>query len=172
MHTDENNLFKELGSTTTLNYETKSEIELENGQKTEVHLKAKVDIATISKCEHQITLRKVQIDGPKEAEIMKQQLERHSTKFAQDNGRYESICFDDAEETWVVNLKKAILSTIQVSAREQTEQMIEKDVLGYCKTKYEQISSTTLQKTKFLSTCTKRSKSVSFIFRLLISLSC
>jgi len=159
----ENNLFKEIGETQTLNYETTSEIELENGQRTQVHLKAKVDIATISQCEHQMVLRKVQIDGPKEAETMKRQIERHSTKFSQDNSRIEDICFDEAEETWVLNLKKAILSTIQVTVREQTEQLIEKDVLGYCKTQYKQITPNEWQKTKFLSTCSKRSQSVNYI---------
>lgn len=106
-------------------------------------------------------LRKVQINGPKEVEMMKSQLERYSTKFSQDNSKIESICFDDAEETWSLNLKKAILSTIQVSARDETEQFVEKDILGFCQTKYDQISTNTLQKTKYLNTCTKRSKSVS-----------
>lgn len=128
---DENNLFKEIGSTTTMNYETTSEIVLENGQKTQISVKAKVDISTISKCEYQMRLRKVQIDGPREAETMKKQLERHATKFSQDNSRLESICFD-REETWVLNLKKAILSTLQVSVHQKDEQIVEKDVMGYC----------------------------------------
>jgi len=159
----ENNLFKEVGQTHHFTYETQSEIELENGQKTQVQLKAKVDVSTISKCEHQLHLRKVQISGPQEAELMKQQLERHSTKFSQDNGRIESVCFDENEVSWVANLKRAVLSTIQVSVREETEQIVEKDVLGYCNTKYDQISANTLQKTKYLNTCTKRSKSVTSI---------
>jgi len=159
----ENNLFKEIGLTHHYNYETTSEIELENGQKTNVQIRAKVEISTVSPCEHQMHLRKVQIDGPKEARLMQQQIERHSTKFSQDNSRIESICFDENEETWVLNLKKAILSTIQVSVREQTEEIVEKDVLGYCDTKYEKISSNTLKKTKFLSTCTKRSKNLNSI---------
>jgi len=159
----EKNLFKEIGSTTSMNYETISEIELQNGQRTQVQLRAKVDIATISKCEHQMQLRKVQIDGPKEAEIMKKQLERHSTKFSQDNSRIESICFDEDEETWVLNLKKAILSTMQVSVhgeRQTEQQIVEKDVLGYTQTKYEQLSVDSIKKTKFLSTSSQRSKSV------------
>jgi len=159
----ENNLFKEIGSTVTLNYQTTSEIELQNGQRTQVHLKAKVDVATISKCEHQMQLREVQVDGPKEAEIMKKQLERHSTKFSQDNSRIESICFDENEETWVLNLKKAILSTMQVSVhgdQKAEQEILEKDVLGYTTTKYEQISSDLIKKTKFLSTSSKRSQSV------------
>lgn len=150
-----------MGQTHHYTYETQSEIELENGQKTQVQLKAKVDVATISKCEHQLQLRKVQISGPQESELMKQQLEQYSTRFSQDNRRIESVCFEENEVSWVANLKRAILSTIQVSVSEQTEQIVEKDVLGYCNTKYEQISGNTLQKTKFLNTCTKRSQSVS-----------
>lgn len=134
-----------------------------------MQLKAKVDVSTISPCEHQLHLRKVQISGPQEAELMKQQLEQHSTKFSQDNGRIESVCFDEQEATWVANLKRAVLSTIQVSVREETEQIVEKDVLGYCNTQYEQISANTLKKTKFLNTCTKRSQSVSSkFFRVLL----
>lgn len=95
---------------------------------------------------------------------MRRQLEQHSTKFSQDNGRIEQVCFDENEETWVLNLKKSILSTLQVSQREQTEQIVEKDVLGYCNTKYEQISAKQIHKTKFLSTCTKRMQNVSFRF--------
>ena len=132
-----------------------------------MHLKAKVDVSTIEPCEFQLHLRKVQINGPKEAEIMKKQLERHSTKFSQDNSKIESICFDENEEEWVLNLKKAILSTIQITERQQTEQTIEKDVLGYCNTKYEQISSNSFQKTKFLSTCTKRKLNVSVLLFLI-----
>lgn len=159
----ENNLFREIGSTHHFDYKTNSEIELENGQRTQVQLRAKVEVSTISRCEHQIQLRKVQIDGPKETEVMRRQLEKHSTKFAQDNGRIEQVCFDENEETWVLNLKKSILSTLQVSQREQTEKMVEKDVLGYCNTQYEQISSTQIQKTKFLGTCTKRMQNVNSI---------
>jgi hypothetical protein len=88
-------------------------------------------------------------------------LENYPTRFAFQDGVVESLCPVEGEEPWALNIKRGVLSMFQNSMNdfEGNHIVSETDVGGICETRYEissGIYSTTVTKTKDLTTCAER----------------
>lgn len=96
-------------------------------------------------------------------------LEKYDLRFAFHNGIIGEVCAHDDEATWVLNLKKAILSTFQNTMRRFDVDFkgIETDISGTCDVNYVLIgtekTSLLIQKTKKIESCKSRYKTESFL---------
>ncbi|XP_076440191.1 uncharacterized protein LOC143279842 [Babylonia areolata] len=92
----------------------------------------------------------------------KSALESRPLRFAFHDGSVTSLCPDDREELWTLNIKRGILSALQNSMRqmEREEHVQEADVTGKCPTHYKVTQqgwkSLTVTKTKDMLACTDR----------------
>lgn len=112
-----------------------------------------------------LQLRSVEIRGPVDQVQFKTTLEQSPIMFSFDDGAINEVCPSPDDEPWAVNVKKAILSSLQVRLdRNQTSRRLtvvrETDILGTCDTQYEILQQrwgiTTIKKTKDMKTCTNR----------------
>ncbi|OTF82535.1 hypothetical protein BLA29_002845, partial [Euroglyphus maynei] len=137
----------------------------------QVRIEAIADLSVYGPCETVLRLRQVKIVGiedERQAAEMKTQLESYSTHFAIQGGEIEHVCAEHVESEWTVNIKKSIVSSIQVSAKSLTEKssVLETDINGQCLTEYtpvnewrygqDKTATVEIVKTKQLSKCNKR----------------
>lgn len=134
-------------------------------EKTNVQIRALADLSIYQPCEMVLRVRQAQINGIEDNEQtnhMKAQLERQSTHFAYENGRVGSVCSEENEAEWTTNIKKSILSAIQMSAEsiDKKSSILETDVNGQCQTDYQpdrewkhSENTFTVVKTKQLDKC-------------------
>jgi hypothetical protein len=108
---------------------------------------------------------------------LKRDLERNSLNFGFNDGQISEICINtddviidnndnnnnnDVTNDWTLNVKKAIISSLQMSAKnlENRSVVMETDFLGNCETVYEPLgqrySQIVVKKTKQLNKCTER----------------
>ncbi|VDI80741.1 Hypothetical predicted protein [Mytilus galloprovincialis] len=138
-----------------------------------VQLTAKVYIDVVSKCEMNLRLGNVRllesdpnapetkIDADKSGEF-RTNLEKSPLAFSFQDGRIEELCTSIPEKTWVLNIKRGILSAVQNSMDDLTQDQTvqETDITGECKTAYTVSSngwySRTIKKSKDLLGCTDR----------------
>lgn len=60
------------------------------------------------------------------SDMLVQELEQKTLQFAFQNGKIDSICADDSETVWSLNVKRGILSMLQSTM--DKDQSIEKDI--------------------------------------------
>jgi hypothetical protein len=96
---------------------------------------------------------------------MQKLLQLNALQFGSFDGKIFVICPIDDEELWVLNVKKSVLSALQMSAESLTEESIvnERDFSGLCPTFYKPVKSddstvTTIEKSKILTDCDQRRK--------------
>ncbi|VVC28237.1 Vitellinogen, open beta-sheet,von Willebrand factor, type D domain,Lipid transport protein, N- [Cinara cedri] len=87
-------------------------------------------------------------------------LEGYPIRFSFNNGKVGmKLCSSSKDSVASMNLKRAILSTLQVSSvQESPKDLFETDVQGTCNTSYSSISSGTINKKKDLTQCTGHDK--------------
>jgi hypothetical protein len=88
-------------------------------------------------------------------------LESNTMRFAISGGKVTDVCPDQSEQTWALNIKRAILSSLQNTMDDYKTATIktEVDVVGECPVTYEPTGSTwstyTVSKTKDLLACSQ-----------------
>jgi hypothetical protein len=155
----------EMGKTYVYNLETKTLINVKETQS--VGIKARVEITAHSVCEFSLQLREVELTGIPNPKEMQDLLQLNPLQFGSFDGKVLGVCPADNEEIWALNVKKSILSALQMTAKSVTEESIvkESDFSGLCDTSYKPLTSddstiTTIEKTKTLNDCEKRRKNI------------
>jgi len=64
-----------------------------------------------------LQLRNVQLTGVQNEFDLQQQLESQPLQFGFDDGRVVGVCPSVEDELWVVNVKKSIISALQMTAK-------------------------------------------------------
>lgn len=90
-------------------------------------------------------------------------LEARGLRFSYQDGKVESICPDQEDAVWVLNIKRAILSSLQnnMESLDTSKRVFETDVAGTCPTDYEAegtswLSTVKVKKSKDLIGCMDR----------------
>ncbi len=145
------------------NLEANTLINVNLGQS--VGIKARVEITTLSPCAFSLQLSQVELTGIHDPNEMQNSLELNPLQFDSFDGKILGVCPIDNEELWVLNVKKSVLSALQMSAESLTEESIvnERDFSGLCPTFYKPVKSndstvTTIEKSKILTDCDERRK--------------
>lgn len=158
------------------NEKNQYDIEYNENDENQMKIKALADISFYQSCDAALRIRNTEIYGLNSEDTdsvsnMKRQLESESTHFSIDNGRIEHVCADKNENEWTLNIKKSILSAIQVTSENlnEKETVIETDINGQCETIYQPINqwkygssydnkktAINIMKTKDLSKCNQR----------------
>ncbi len=145
------------------NLESNTLINVNEGQS--VGIEARVEITSLSPCSFSLRLSQVELTGIPDPNEMQNQLELYPLKFGSFDGKILGICLTDNEELWVLNVKKSVLSALQMSANSLTEESIvnERDFSGLCPTFYKPVKSDdsaviTIEKSKILTECEERRK--------------
>ncbi|KAK3864352.1 hypothetical protein Pcinc_029948, partial [Petrolisthes cinctipes] len=111
-------------------------------QQSTVSLRAVVTITANTHCDLKLKVDDFEVDEASEVEgeWLKEAVTQHHLHFSYQNGRVEAVCPDIQEATQATNIKKAILSAIQVSLPSLNNTtpvyITERDVSGECETKY------------------------------------
>ena len=79
-------------------------------------------------------LRNVAINGLPEARSWEEQLAARALRFSWIDGEITDVCHHPEEEEWVINVKKAIISSLQVVGTNGYVSKVERDILGDCQT--------------------------------------
>ncbi|XP_062611984.1 uncharacterized protein LOC134273790, partial [Saccostrea cucullata] len=141
--------------------------------KSGMKMTAKVQVEVLSKCDLVLKVKSVQLhernpDSPENLILstmsgeFSRQLEENSLRFSFQDGRIESLCPAESEKTWVLNIKRGILSMIQNTMEDlQVDQKVrEADVTGTCDADYTVSENgwytVTIKKHKNLLGCTER----------------
>ncbi|XP_023229314.1 uncharacterized protein LOC111629660 [Centruroides sculpturatus] len=176
-HCTENNKLRYEPSVYTYDYEsdTITTIQGTTHEESRMHMKTKVMIEVVSKCELVMRLRETSLENsdPRNPNDRRptqnnrefaDKLQRYDLRFSFQDGIIENICATEDEEPWVLNIKKGILSTLQNSMDnlEITQTVTETDVAGKCTSEYTSLGRNwrnvyTVRKTKDLLSCTERS---------------
>ncbi|XP_043349367.1 uncharacterized protein LOC119862732 isoform X3 [Dermochelys coriacea] len=127
-------------------------------------LESTVIIEALGKCHMVLKLQDVQIkttlasreESLKEIGSLREVLEQHPLQFSFHDGKILKICPQQYEQTWVLNIKRGILSVLQTSPAAAGGGTVEEmDILGKCPTKYQRKGPLIL-KTKDLNLCSHR----------------
>ncbi|XP_070700951.1 uncharacterized protein [Pempheris klunzingeri] len=120
-----------------------------------------VDIDVVSKCHLMMQIRNPQIkrlSPQKEHSVqrlksLRESLERTRLKFSLHGGKVTTLCLQEGEQVWALNIKRALLSMLQTS-RTPSKQELEKetDVYGTCTSRYER-RGPVLLKSRDLNQC-------------------
>jgi len=141
--------------------DTRTSLALPNNEPQEVTLTAKLEFSQHENCEATLLLKEVSV--PQFPEL-KSQLELFPLQFGFDDGRVVGVCQDPEDADWSVNIKKSLLSALQMSARSTMTSSVvrENDFLGTCDTSYTPItkkfSTIVMRKEKALATCDSRTR--------------
>jgi hypothetical protein len=161
----------EVGKTYHYKYESWTKLHLNDQQGPNVRLSAVAKISVLRPCELALKLSDVSVDGPVDTFEYKRVLEKEPILFSFDEGRIESVCSSSDDQPWAVNLKKGLISSLQVSLKslEGSKIVKERDVLGDCETTYEVVSRSSwkgleIKKTKDMKTCGRRHNAVASMF--------
>ncbi|KAK1162419.1 hypothetical protein AOXY_G17278 [Acipenser oxyrinchus oxyrinchus] len=126
------------------------------------------DIEVLHKCLMVLKLRNVQIkrtwtnkeDLVPSQDRLRESLEKSPLQFSFQDGKIAEICPSVDEPTWVLNIKRGVLSVFQSShAASREESLEETDVSGRCLTSYEW-KGPSLVKTRDLKHCSHRGLAV------------
>ncbi|MGH0152591.1 UNVERIFIED_CONTAM: hypothetical protein FKN15_024524 [Acipenser sinensis] len=126
------------------------------------------DIEVLHKCLMVLKLRNVQIkrtstnkeDLVPSQDRLRESLEKSPLQFSFQDGKIPEICPSVDEPTWVLNIKRGVLSVFQSShAASREETLEETDVSGRCLTSYEW-NGPSLVKTRDLKSCSHRGLAV------------
>jgi hypothetical protein len=103
---------------------------------TNVTQTAELEIAVQSPCEFSLKVKSIKIDGASVPASFATDVQKNAVRFSFDDGRVGEICPTEDEQPWVLNIKRAMLSTLQ-NAFEQDGESQETDVSGHCSVTYE-----------------------------------
>nr|AYV89258.1 apolipophorins-like [Tetranychus evansi] len=122
------------GQTHVYKYSTQT---LVNSWNSKIDLNAEVLLTRMSTCDYSLELRNVAIKG-NTYRSWEEKLAARSMKFSWIDGEVSNVCHHPEEEEWVVNMKKAIISSFQVVGTSGYLKKTERDILGDCSTTYQQ----------------------------------
>ncbi|XP_059475587.1 uncharacterized protein LOC132196753 [Neocloeon triangulifer] len=134
-------------------------------------LNATVVIRVVSPCEISLKLKDVQLSGESKGAVYADLLTHDTVRASIQGGNVETVCSPQGTDTagyrWALNVKKAILSALQLPLRALDSSEIatlhETDVSGVCRTQYQSLqteNSTLVTKTKNLAHCAGRSGNI------------
>ncbi|RWS25256.1 apolipophorins-like protein, partial [Leptotrombidium deliense] len=153
------NLFYEIGKTYEYTLDTKTELKLED-QIVNVRISGLARMHYAKKCEFRLQLRGVRVEGVDKKQLRAEDLERETLTFAFNDGLISNVCPSLNEKSNILNIKKAILSAMQLSTKMLGPLKVveERDILGDCETEYktENQDGLTITKKKNLKTCRNR----------------
>ncbi|XP_029653133.1 uncharacterized protein LOC115226285 isoform X2 [Octopus sinensis] len=128
-------------------------------------LNARVVFEPVTKCDMVMTLNNVQVtnmDYAPEGQQFSDALMKQGLRFSFQDGKIEEVCPMSEESTWVLNIKRGILSAFQNSMDDldRDVNVTETDVVGKCLTEYK-VQDTyrrtkTIHKSKDLLSCSDR----------------
>ncbi|RWS07218.1 uncharacterized protein B4U79_17751 [Dinothrombium tinctorium] len=132
-------------------FENRIKIEVNQGS-TELIVSGLAKIEPLIDCEFGLKLSDVNIEGVSNPQDYIKKLESNLLLFSFDDGLIENVCPIQSEEEWVLNIKKAILSSLQISPKfiPQYKIITERDIIGDCETTYSKISESLTEGTKIL----------------------
>jgi len=87
----------------------------------EVKISAHADIAAYSTCELVLQLRKVHLSGVQNHGQLARELEQEPLHFAYEDGKIVDICGSPSDNKWVVDVKKSIISALQMSSSDMSQ---------------------------------------------------
>ncbi|XP_027695180.1 vitellogenin-like [Vombatus ursinus] len=133
-------------------------------QKSSLGLEGLAILDAVSGCHAVLRLQDIQVKSSleskeepgKESESLRMILEKFPLSFVFRDGKIPKICPQQGDPSWVVNIKRGVLSLLQSSPGTTIPETIDEvDVLGKCPTTYERKGSRLL-KTKDLNQCSLR----------------
>nr|AGM37974.1 apolipophorin [Sinohyriopsis cumingii] len=140
------------GSTYTYSYEveTKTAILGATEDQSTIKIRATANIEVLSKCEMLLQLRDVSIESSdpslplrlkagKTSSDFSAVLQQHPLRFSFQDGEVNEICPEDDESSWVLNIKRGLLSAFQNTMDDldmDRYKARENDVMGNCPTEY------------------------------------
>jgi hypothetical protein len=153
-------------------YKLESQSLLSGPTQQQMAFQSTVEVSVHSNCDLTLQLRQTKVVGtdPQTALSLANQLDEQPITFGYNDGVVTDVCPSQDDQQWTIDVKKAIISSLQMSARslEQKTIVLEKDILGECETTYQPIGRrfTTQQiiKTKQLNRCQKRQSSLIGLF--------
>lgn len=157
----------EVGHVYTVELDGQTLLNVKEGQT--IGLKTKIDVHVLSPCEFSLTLRDSQLSGVPNPQELAQQLDSSpSLRFGAHDGKVLGVCPAPEEQGWILNVKKAALSAMQLTSKDlSTTSVIEEvDFSGHCTTTYRPLSDTSdtknilVEKSKNLNKCHLRRKNI------------
>ncbi len=128
-----------------------------------VTVKADAEVSIDSVCEATLRLKNVVIEGVPNGAELAAKVSVNPIGFGYHNGKVRGVCPTKDEEEWATNIKKAVISALQVSfSGEQSfsADVEEEDFAGKCTASFTRLEQgaqgTVLQKKKDLNRCTER----------------
>ncbi|KPM11048.1 Sar s 14 allergen (apolipophorin-like protein) [Sarcoptes scabiei] len=145
---------------TTYVYSVESTSKLLSGDTQSVTYSADAEVSIMSSCEAVLMIKNAKIEGVPNAEALATELSAKPFAFGYFNGRVMGICPNKEDQDWTLNVKKAIVSALQVQFEDDLKRIEEVDVSGKCSTEYRKIKSDdglmVLEKKKDLNMCDER----------------
>jgi hypothetical protein len=137
------------------------------GEQSGLRLRCLVDVTAISACDFTLRLSDIRFSSLTGSTVIGYDsqigsLAATDLRFSMQNGRIQSVCPSSNETKWALNMKRAILSTLQTSENPEIEELkTESDVSGSnCVTNYtinaRSSASITISKTKDLTKCAQK----------------
>nr|XP_047909692.1 uncharacterized protein LOC106041217 isoform X1 [Anser cygnoides] len=129
-----------------------------------ISLESTVIIEVLGNCQMVLKVQDVQIkkslasreESLKEMDSLREVLEQHPLHFSFHDGKVLKLCPVRSEQTWALNIKRGILSVLQMSQPSTARAVVEEmDVLGICPTRYQR-KGPVLVKTRDLNLCSHR----------------
>ncbi|XP_072466121.1 uncharacterized protein [Notamacropus eugenii] len=166
-------LYFSKGTRYSYRYSTSSGTSLQGSgtQKSSLGLEGLVILDVISRCHMVLWLQDIRVKSSleskeepmKESESLRMTLEKFPLSFVFRDGKIPKICPQQGDPSWVVNIKRGILSLLQTSPGTTIPETIDEvDVLGKCPTTYER-KGPRLLKTKDLNQCSLRHHGFTFL---------
>lgn len=126
-----------------------------------VTVKADAEVSTVGECEAALNLKNVVLEGVPNGAELAAELSAKPLSFGYSNGRLLGVCHAKGDEDWSTNVKKAVVSALQVQYQEEKSNVDEHDFSGRCPTDYHKMlspddSTTVLEKRKNLNLCDER----------------
>lgn len=135
-------------------------------QTSQLEIQANFRIDVLSPCEHVLTVTQAYIDNG-DLQEWQAALMQNPLHFSYQDGVIPTICAANSDPTWVLNIKRGILSSLQVSSVYTAASVQEADVTGECEVNYSVESSDTndaqtITKVKDFSKCAGRQQELGF----------
>jgi hypothetical protein len=147
--------FVRFSSGNTYEYDFRTKTSLSDNQFVSVSATALLSVH--NDCELALQIRDSRFEGVDDSQSLAQSLEAFPLHFGYDDGVVTDVCSVAGDQQWALDVKKAVVSALQMSARSRSPQTVfERDVVGDCETSYSPIASKAWKKTKALNLCRNR----------------